>query len=684
MTCLICCEDYTDKLRRPITCLGCKKDVCLVCFKRHLLDNRSLDCMFPDCDKVFSFPEITKLTNNIKFSNEIMDKLGLIALEEEKNYLPQRQKIAKRRLEEQKYELRRIERSKNKTEINKERFDLETKIRESIRHNKELNEFDRKLRELKAQKAELQKELYDQMTCKLKPFYDKIKSINEEDSLDRRQLGLIDKKENNYTFIKQCSFQGCKGFLENNPEDKGWKCSLCDKFTCRKCHEPLVSTIVDGKKQKHQCNEDVVKNIKELKKDTKPCPKCGTAIFKIDGCFSKDTIIPIYDQVPKFAKDIVVGDVLIGPDLLPRKVLETFSGTDDMYLVEQENASNYIVNSQHILLLKYTNCYLSKKIYKAGYEVFYGINKKEFFDIGTNFNKIYKFLEEKKNEVIEITVAEYLKLPEHIQRFLQGFKINGQQTNINISYLGREKYYGFTISHDNRFILKDQTVVKNCNMMFCISCQTYFDWVSGKIYKRGGHNPEAVRWMQDNGTVVRREEGDDGCTDPFEDNFIYYNWMHNNARPYLVDAIIVYYTIMDMVNFGAHINGVILPRFNDIYGRKSEDSAVDYLIDETYSEFKWTRDIRKYKKQQMLNEEYNNIISFLLEVMRTILSNLRQMVDDRSSIEDIITELEIIPKVVEECNQKIEDVKTCFNSKRKQKFIIRRSNKKLLFSISYN
>ena len=38
------------------------------------------------------------------------------------------------------------------------------------------------------------------------------------------------------------------------------------------------------KNEKHECDADQIETIKLIKKDTKPCPKCGQLINKIDGC----------------------------------------------------------------------------------------------------------------------------------------------------------------------------------------------------------------------------------------------------------------------------------------------------------------------------------------------------------------------------------------------------------------
>ena len=685
MSCSICCEDYTKSLRKEIKCKNCENTVCLVCFKRHLLDNRNLECMFPNCKKAFSFTEISSMTSSVKFSNEIMDKIAEIALEEEKNFLPQRQNLAKRRLEEQKFSLREFARIKERTQIYKDKNSLQSEIMIETKNNPELLDIEEQIKNLKQRKYNLLDKLNNDMREKLKPYEEKIRKINEENEKDRRHLGIvIQDKKDHYKFVKQCSFENCKGFLEDNPEDKGWKCRLCDKFTCRKCHEPLVSTICPetNKKLKHRCNEDVIANLKEMKKDTKPCPKCGTAIFKIDGCFDYETKIPIYGEGYKLAKDILIGDEVIGLDLKPRKVLKVCNGRDKMFLVKQKGSLDYKVNSLHTLIVKNTNCYLEK--WQKGFRVYYNFGKYIFFE---KLDQAYLFLEAKKDELLEITIKDYINLDPHVKIFLKGVKVDKDLQHhlidIEVKEVDEDNYVGFMVNQDNKFILTDYTIVKNCNMMFCISCQTYFDWASGKIYKRAVHNPDAIRWMRENGRAIARENGDDGCTDPLVNNQFFYNWMYRNARSLLNDNVI-FNTIMDLTNYGTHIVQIVLPRFEDNYANKSQNIAIDYLITESYSDHKWSRDIRKFKKQQMFYTEIRNIINLLVEVLRSVLGNIREMIERRTSKEEIVSQLELIPKVAEECNSNFEDIKACFNSKRKDKFYIKRDKPKVLFSLSFN
>ena len=76
-------------------------------------------------------------------------------------------------------------------------------------------------------------------------------------------------------FVRACPIESCRGFLS-----KQWKCGICGIFTCSKCIIPKT----DEEESDHTCNPDDIATAELLAKDTKPCPKCGTGIFKIDGC----------------------------------------------------------------------------------------------------------------------------------------------------------------------------------------------------------------------------------------------------------------------------------------------------------------------------------------------------------------------------------------------------------------
>lgn len=51
----------------------------------------------------------------------------------------------------------------------------------------------------------------------------------------------------------------------------------------------------------------------------------------------------------------------------------------------------------------------------------------------------------------------------------------------------------------------NSTVSKNggCDQMFCLSCKTVFSWVTGKIDNGRIHNPEALQWLSNHGSLER-------------------------------------------------------------------------------------------------------------------------------------------------------------------------------------
>lgn len=86
---------------------------------------------------------------------------------------------------------------------------------------------------------------------------------------------LDNNKEDRNKFVRQCPSNGCRGFLSTQ-----WKCGICEQWTCPDCHE-LKGPNRDSD---HKCDPNNVETAKLLAKDSKPCPKCQSMIFKIAGC----------------------------------------------------------------------------------------------------------------------------------------------------------------------------------------------------------------------------------------------------------------------------------------------------------------------------------------------------------------------------------------------------------------
>ena len=216
--------------------------------------------------------------------------------------------------------------------------------------------------------------------------------------------------------VRKCPTEDCKGFMNEE-----WFCGLCKNTFCEHCNE-LVN-------DQHECDPGAVETMKLLKKDTKPCPKCGTMIHKLSGCFSPDAEILMYDGTVKTAKNITIDDKLVGDDGQMRTVLKLTNGEDDMYLIKQNKGENYIVNSEHTLVLYYAangsiKYHESINKYKLSWfdKTFKTKNFETFDEAKAYSNTLHV------DKYLNINIQDYLKLKDSSKKTLKGVKL---QTPIN-------------------------------------------------------------------------------------------------------------------------------------------------------------------------------------------------------------------------------------------------------------
>ena len=142
-------------------------------------------------------------------------------------------------------------------------------------------------------------------------------------------------------------------------------------------------------------------------------------------CLGLGTEVLMYDGSVKKVEDIVVGDVLMGPDGTSRNVLSTTTGKSMLYRVRQSHGMDYIVNSAHVLSLK----------------------------------------REKDERVINISIGSYLKKFRRWKKSHKGYKGSFIEiallSSIKVSIAGIGDYAGFTVDGDNLFCLSDGTVTHN-------------------------------------------------------------------------------------------------------------------------------------------------------------------------------------------------------------------------------
>ena len=215
----------------------------------------------------------------------------------------------------------------------------------------------------------------------------------------------------------------------------------CMTSWCRHC---LISPYHNGKScieaEAENNNTENGKLIFELKNQGKLkfCPICRSPCIKDNGCFFGDVPILLWNGKIKNAKDIVIGDELIGDDGNKRIVRKVFSGTDKMYKVHQNKADDYIVNGNHTLVLKVIS---HKYVYNK-----HNKWKVKWYDYIDNRYRINNFNLECdarlfcdkiiNDDTVNITVFEYLKLSKKSKKCLYGFRsssiVNWEEKQVKI------------------------------------------------------------------------------------------------------------------------------------------------------------------------------------------------------------------------------------------------------------
>ena len=123
-------------------------------------------------------------------------------------------------------------------------------------------------------------------------------------------------------------------------------------------------------------------------------------------CHGIDTPIIMYDGSIKKVQDVIVGDLLMGEDSQPRKVLSLGRGRDIMYKIIPTKGDPFIVNSEHILSLKISGNKIKKLIKKT--KTVYDVR---YFNIYSNSSTSKRFDTLEEAEIFLQSVATTIDIP---------------------------------------------------------------------------------------------------------------------------------------------------------------------------------------------------------------------------------------------------------------------------------
>ncbi len=235
--CSVCLEKITGSVRKEVPCQYCQYAACLTCVKRYMLESpQDAHCM--NCKRAWNREFIDSYLSMSFRKNALKAHREEILVDREKARLPLLQPRVSAKVRADEMNVQILDSLKMVAELEK--------TVASARHNiYALQNRQHRLREIAA--------------GNIPP--------TEENAVG-------DKKEVRQ-FTQKCPVEDCRGFLSSQ-----WKCGTCQTYVCNECLVPK------GKERDvaHTCNEDTKATAALIRKETKPCPKCGMGISKVDGC----------------------------------------------------------------------------------------------------------------------------------------------------------------------------------------------------------------------------------------------------------------------------------------------------------------------------------------------------------------------------------------------------------------
>jgi len=221
MTCSVCCEAYTAKVRTPVGCPACRYEACTRCQKTFLLSSLSdPSCM--NCglhwNRAFLDEHFTPTWRN----GELKKHRAQVLFERERSLIPATQPHVER----------------------------EATLRAGRR---------------------AKEDAYAAYKASLKAANDARRAWSDACYALRRLEHDGGAVEERRSFVAACPTEACKGFLSTQ-----YKCGTCLKQFCAACREL--------KQEGHVCDPGVVASIKAVLGDSRACPGCGMPINRVSGC----------------------------------------------------------------------------------------------------------------------------------------------------------------------------------------------------------------------------------------------------------------------------------------------------------------------------------------------------------------------------------------------------------------
>lgn len=236
--CQVCCEGFNKLKHKRVVCIHCDYNVCKSCCQTYLLSTeKDPHCM--KCKTAWNREFVDSFCTRYFRNTEYRKHREEVLFQREQLLMPE-------------------------TQPEVERILSMRKLNEILRVQKQ------RLLELHAIHMRTEQDIINLRNHpEILTLYRNMENVYRH--LEHLRQGVQSTMVEPRRFIHKCPTENCKGFLSEN-----WYCGLCFNYFCEKCN---------GVKLKdHECNPDTVKTMQLIKRDSKPCPKCGILIHRTDGC----------------------------------------------------------------------------------------------------------------------------------------------------------------------------------------------------------------------------------------------------------------------------------------------------------------------------------------------------------------------------------------------------------------
>ena len=262
--CCICEEELASK--HIVTCFKCNTKTCKTCIKQSIEANGTeAKCVNPECEITWTREFLTENLGTSYVNGKYKKIMDTLNVEKVMATNPQFVQDAKyyKQMKEKKSELDTIK--KEEKNIKKEKTQLLNNFKDKLyesRTKQDIDEFNTTFNRLIRKGTKISHER---------------KRINNAYEEARALFMGYKSKRDAPIFQQPCPQPECKGFLSQ----KG-VCGICNVHICLKCN--ACKGIEQEDIEKHVCKQEDIDSVNAIKKETKPCPRCGTRIHKINGC----------------------------------------------------------------------------------------------------------------------------------------------------------------------------------------------------------------------------------------------------------------------------------------------------------------------------------------------------------------------------------------------------------------